>query len=1093
MGLFDALLSQEGVNLTGGGLVGAPDDKLMETRFDETGNAYQADVRIPLHAGHTKANQPMLQSPQIPDSPFSIPESPVEMPSQVASGLLGKKGIPESPNPFLQSPVPQSSFMPGSQELLAQGSSATIAPWSPEQTNVDDARQMMSSYKAGERRVQDNLGSFQDLTPNADPSQAMQLMEMYKKEGKAISELEFEGAMNMMGMSDVLKDNRSQMNNIDESLNTLMNDNTNDFGEQVSADSFGQSDYDLNQQRQDTLDGLMMQDSVGERADNSMAQMHALNGTTPNVIPEPTPEPTFTPDPKATNFWNEGAERDFNIKQGLGKAKEFGSDAIDTAGGILGPIAKSWYGNLSKDAERDVAEYNTDESIQGLMGQNLKRNIAEMAKGGVDAAISPVETADAIASLVSGTVQHALPDDMAWNEESKDMASAVADIYAERYGSLEGFKKALSENPAEVLLELTGAGLITKVGAVKLTNKLKDPKFLQSMAVPVERVADKALEMASLGTIKDGGRMNIIDDGVLGQTPKDPMIVQHNLRESALIKQAEGGLPMPSIAVSKVNSPLEGFGEISLIGHPDLVKPSRNTNTYPSDIYSGRAPADWLEYKDPDYINSQIGQKELDWYKVYDVSSLNPGALESKMAFVGKMEGLGYNKKDYNNYQDMELKVGQAESKKGNRIFGTIEETLPSQMLGETRSVMTNPKGSYTPSGSKRDPVDYSPELALKDMRKRKAHLPAKEDFASAGQMRALTSQPFKNMSDIKANRHKIADGSVVEGQKSVFQGAYQDATYKVEEIMKRDSDEHFSEDSYEYLMQDIMAGRDSSWAGLPESSLNEVRKITEDLRLHGRGVGTEYFESKPNRLVPIGEFKGAIIPDTAKEAQKILEDKGVKKILKYGSDEERIKLFKEFNEVMFAKIAIPAGGLIGGEDFMSVEAEETKPPLYTEPDKPMTSVLSNIKKPKVVRNVRSNNPGNIKDFGIKWDGMTGTESGGSVAEGNFVVFDNPENGIRALTRDLTNKRKRGLDTITKILNKYAPNGKENDTKSYIKDVARDVGIGATDKLSDKNMFKMIKAITKHEGGKDSLKHFSNDIIKKGMKSSYKNKYQKFK
>jgi len=418
---------------------------------------------------------------------------------------------------------------------------------------------------------------------------------------------------------------------------------------------------------------------------------------------------------------------------------------------------------------------------------------------------------------------------------------------------------------------------------------------------------------------------------------------------------------------------------------------------------------------------------------------------------------------------------------------------LPSQMLGETRSVMTNPKGSYTPSGSKRDPVDYSPELALKDMRKRKAHLPAKEDFASAGQMRALTSQPFKNMSDIKANRHKIADGSVVEGQKSVFQGAYQDATYKVEEIMKRDSDEHFSEDSYEYLMQDIMAGRDSSWAGLPESSLNEVRKITEDLRLHGRGVGTEYFESKPNRLVPIGEFKGAIIPDTAKEAQKILEDKGVKKILKYGSDEERIKLFKEFNEVMFAKIAIPAGGLIGGEDFMSVEAEETKPPLYTEPDKPMTSVLSNIKKPKVVRNVRSNNPGNIKDFGIKWDGMTGTESGGSVAEGNFVVFDNPENGIRALTRDLTNKRKRGLDTITKILNKYAPNGKENDTKSYIKDVARDVGIGATDKLSDKNMFKMIKAITKHEGGKDSLKHFSNDIIKKGMKSSYKNKYQKFK
>jgi hypothetical protein len=648
MGLFDALLSQEGVNLTGGGFVGAPDDKLMETRFDDMGNAYQVDVRMPLHQGHTKAN-----SFNIPDNAQGLlqPEMPTE------SIDLGRQQVVQ-PSPQMMQPVPQSSFMPGSQESMAQNQQSTISPWSPEQTDYTDARNVMSGYKGGERLAQRDSGTFQDLTPNADPSQAMEMLAMFKKEGKALTDLQFEKAMGSLGMSDVLAENRSQMNNVNESVNKLMNDNTNDFGEQVSADSFGQSDYDLNQQRQDTLDWLMMQDSVGERADNSMEQMYALNGTTPNVIPEPEPEPTFTPDSKATDFWNEGAERDFNIKQGIDTAKEFGSDAIDTAGGILGPIAKSWYGNLTKDSERDVAEYKTDESLQGLMGQNVKRNIADMVKGGVDAAMNPVETADAIASLVSGTVQHALPDDMAWNEESKDMASAVADIYAERYGSLEGFKKALAENPVEVIAELTGAGLITKVGAVKLTNKLKDPDFLQSMAVA-------------------------------------------------------------------------------------------------------------------------------------------------------------------------------------------------------------------------------------------------------------------------------------------------------------------------------------------------------------------------------------------------------------------------------------PIGGLLGSKESVAEES--------------LDGVLDGVKKPKVVRNVRSNNPGNIKDFGIKWNGMTGTESGGTVAEGEFVVFDKPENGIRALTRDLTNKRKRGLDTITKILNKYAPNGKENDTKSYIKDVARDVGIGATDKLSDKNMYKMIKAITKHEGGKESLKHFSDSIIKKGMKSAYKNKYQKFK
>jgi hypothetical protein len=192
----------------------------------------------------------------------------------------------------------------------------------------------------------------------------------------------------------------------------------------------------------------------------------------------------------------------------------------------------------------------------------------------------------------------------------------------------------------------------------------------------------------------------------------------------------------------------------------------------------------------------------------------------------------------------------------------------------------------------------------------------------------------------------------------------------------------------------------------------------------------------------------------------------------------------KQTGSERYAKFAIPTGGVIGGEEETQSE-EELLPPLATKPEKPMTSVLSNIKTSKTVLSVTNNNPGNIKATNIKWDGMIGKN-------GDFVEFDNPENGIRALTRDLTNKRKRGLDTITKIINAYAP-PTENDTKSYIKDVAKDMGLSATDKLSDKNMYKMIKAMTKHEGGKEALKHFTDAIIKKGMKSAYKNKYQKFK
>jgi hypothetical protein len=969
MGLFDALLSQEGVNLTGGGFVGAPDDKLMETRFDDMGNAYQVDVRMPLHQGHTKAN-----SFNIPDNAQGLlqPEMPTE------SIDLGRQQVVQ-PSPQMMQPVPQSSFMPGSQESMAQNQQSTISPWSPEQTDYTDARNVMSGYKGGERLAQRDSGTFQDLTPNSDPSQAMEMLAMFKKEGKALTDLQFEKAMGSLGMSDVLAENRSQMNNFDESLNRLVNDNTNDFGEQVSADSFGQSDYDLNQQRQDTLDKLMMQDSVGERADNSMEQMYALNGTTPNVIPESEPEPTFTPDSKATDFWNEGAERDFNIKQNLGKVKEFGSDAIDTAGGILGPIAKSWYGNLTKDSERDVAEYNTDESLQGLMGQNVKRNIADMVKGGVDATMNPVETADAIASLVSGTVQHALPDDMAWNEESKDMASAVADIYAERYGSLEGFKKALAENPVEVIAELTGVGLVGKAGAAKLVSTLNNPDFLDK----VESMS-KAIDPTNLGPsskMAEDYRMthtspqpegkNSLDDfsETMPDSPNDPNFARYygmggeyskaDAETIAVMKTVQGN---PDAEVTIYRAVPKGVKDINA---GDWVSTSKD--------YANRHGDSHIE-GGYDLIEKKVRAGDLNTDGDLHEWGYNPSKAEDGvLGQIGKKDDLSTQAQKYNSSEEWLRAGGPDIDSLDEMAFGFSEKSLKT----------LSPKDLNIKWKDDLENVEWEIEKSGK----------SETEWAKGVNLEEPIDVVFEN------GKFYVDDGH---------------HRYTAAKILNKDL--NIDLEIKDKPIAKITGTKDYNYDDFVRGLWDETNTKTDD------GV-----------LGQIGKEK-----------------------------------------------AVAASGLLAlGES----QAQE----------KPKNGLLDGIKKPKIVRNVRSNNPGNIKDFGIKWNGMTGTESGGTVAEGEFVVFDKPENGIRALTRDLTNKRKRGLDTITKILNKYAPNGKENDTKSYIKDVARDVGIGATDKLSDKNMYKMIKAITKHEGGKESLKHFSDSIIKKGMKSAYKNKYQKFK
>jgi len=117
----------------------------------------------------------------------------------------------------------------------------------------------------------------------------------------------------------------------------------------------------------------------------------------------------------------------------------------------------------------------------------------------------------------------------------------------------------------------------------------------------------------------------------------------------------------------------------------------------------------------------------------------------------------------------------------------------------------------------------------------------------------------------------------------------------------------------------------------------------------------------------------------------------------------------------------------------------------------------------KVARGIRNNNPGNIR-IGINWLGR--------VVPGkdlSFVEFKTMPLGVRALYIDLINKHKSGLNTIQKVIYKYAPPS-ENLTDAYVAAVAQSMGIPATQVFSPtaKNFTTFVKAIVKHENGKDA-------------------------
>lgn len=119
---------------------------------------------------------------------------------------------------------------------------------------------------------------------------------------------------------------------------------------------------------------------------------------------------------------------------------------------------------------------------------------------------------------------------------------------------------------------------------------------------------------------------------------------------------------------------------------------------------------------------------------------------------------------------------------------------------------------------------------------------------------------------------------------------------------------------------------------------------------------------------------------------------------------------------------------------------------------------------PGASRAERNNNPGNLEFRG----------QAGAVPEegpGRFAKFATPSEGVTALAKQLQLYGKRGLDTISEIINKYAPDS-ENNTGAYIDALTKRLGVAPDEKLDLSNaqtLSELIKGISRHESGSDFL------------------------
>jgi hypothetical protein len=115
-------------------------------------------------------------------------------------------------------------------------------------------------------------------------------------------------------------------------------------------------------------------------------------------------------------------------------------------------------------------------------------------------------------------------------------------------------------------------------------------------------------------------------------------------------------------------------------------------------------------------------------------------------------------------------------------------------------------------------------------------------------------------------------------------------------------------------------------------------------------------------------------------------------------------------------------------------------------------------------RGLRNNNPGNLVQTSIPWQGKIPLSQN---TDSRFEQFYELRYGIRAKMRDIISDYKKGLTSVSDLINEYAPSF-ENNTAAYINTVANMIGFAPTmfiPELTEDLLVKIAKALHFVENG----------------------------
>ncbi len=449
-----------------------------------------------------------------------------------------------------------------------------------------------------------------------------------------------------------------------------------------------------------------------------------------------------------------------------------------------------------------------------------------------------------------------------------------------------------------------------------------------------QSVAKLATEIAALPTPENTFEAN-------------PLVAHHNLSATGLkVSDEVGGIPMPSIAISNANSPIETFGDITLIVNPDKIDPVNDPAMYiyGADAFTGRQPRGTRSFDIKLFEEEIKADPRLSEYADELIDFAESNAYDPKeVDRVIKLVHAGLDN-DISPYTLNKSKTKPTLRHYTNAIenqFGYWKNDALDQYDGlekyaDVRFTL-EPKEPYDMDGNPLPDGPYTAETVLESMREGQgrydipSYYPATElnTAGSGGKFRASFLQPFSSLDAVKQNRDLIYRKDI--HSPSAFGDETLDEIFNAVQKIRYDlvddlttKYKNLSSMSAIELVEDLARGFDPNKTSavmsgnVPKEDLPELMEGIEALRAVMQRAPSEYFEIKPDKVMELSDFDNAIIPpDLANDEEviKILRDNDISVSVydDYSYPEARRKgLIKEVAEQSGNLFSIPIGVGVG-------------------------------------------------------------------------------------------------------------------------------------------------------------------------------------